>query len=183
MGRADWIRQNSAHSQPAQLMHGHRIGKSHRLEYKPQALAKTTTARLGINSITISSHLDLSHEEVQQKARSAAERALKKESLALLAPRLEQIAKKNGLAYKSIKIKRLTSRWGSCSSGGLITLNYFLVQLPWHLIDYVLAHELAHTVHLNHSREFWALVEQMIPDAKARRREIKSYRPVLLPDR
>ena len=70
-------------------------------------------------------------------------------------------------------------RWGSCSSDQMITLSYFLMQLPWDLIDYVILHELAHTKHLNHGPGFWSELEALCPDARARRKSIKEFRPAI----
>jgi len=179
--RADWIRQHTSGLKTPSLQHGHRIGKSYRVKFIAAPSGQRTQARLGINSITITSPLDISHTEVQAKARRAAQRALKKEAEMLLGSRLRQLSRQNKLPFRDFKVKKLSSRWGSCSSKGIITLNYFLVQLPWELIDYVIIHELVHTRHLNHSRDFWALMEEILPDAKKRRREIKKYRPILQP--
>lgn len=177
--RREWIAQHSAQPSSTVLKDGQRIGKSYRLKFVSRP-AGVTQARLGINSITITSSLEPQHADVQAKAKSAAERALKKEAELLLGARLKQLAARYGFKYRALKVKRLSSRWGSCSSRGEITLNYFLVQLPWHLIDYVLVHELAHTVHHNHSHRFWQTVENILPDFKSLRREIKTYRPIIL---
>jgi predicted metal-dependent hydrolase len=116
---------------------------------------------------------------VQSAVKKTAERALRKEAEKLLPPRLGELAKKHGFTYKSIRIKKLTSRWGSCSSERVITLNYFLMQLPWRLIDYVLIHELVHTKHLNHSSGFWSEFDRTMPGAKKIRAELKAHRPVI----
>jgi predicted metal-dependent hydrolase len=179
--RADWILKNLKDSQPALLQNGHRIGKSYRLNFLKQPAAGRTYARLGINTITITSPLNFSDLAVQNHASKACERALRKEAEQLLPARLKQIAQKNSLAYSDIRIKKLSSRWGSCSRDHSITLNYFLVQLPWSLIDYVIIHELAHTEELNHSADFWRLVDSMLPNSKLLRKELRKYRPVLLP--
>jgi predicted metal-dependent hydrolase len=132
--------------------------------------------------ITVISPLQPTDLIVQKAARKACERALKKEAEVLLGRRLQEISGRQALIYKNLKVKRLKTRWGSCSQDGIITLNYYLIQLPWELIDYVIVHELAHTRHLNHSRDFWNLVESIIPRAKERRKIIRNYRPVLLPE-
>jgi predicted metal-dependent hydrolase len=177
--RSAWIRQHTSKLPLSVLTDGQRIGKSYRLKFVKQPAAPTQ-ARLGINSITITSSLELGHASVQTKAKAAAERALKKEAQRLLGSRLDDLAKKNGFNYNQFKVKRLKSRWGSCSSKGDITLNYFLVQLPWDLIDYVIIHELAHTVHHDHSKHFWQLMEKVLPNAKVLRKQIKTYRPIIL---
>lgn len=175
--RKDWIARHT-NASSLLLLDGQRIGKSYRLQFKPGSSG--IQARLGINSITITSVLAPTHHEVQAKAKSAAERALKKEAQHLLSSRLRQLAESKGFKYKGFRVKKLTSRWGSCSSAGDITLNYFLIQLPWRLIDYVILHELAHTIHHDHSPKFWKLVENNLPDYKSLRRELKTYRPIIL---
>ncbi len=74
----------------------------------------------------------------------------------------------------------MRSQWGSCSSDGRISLNTHLVKTPERLIDYVILHELCHLVHHDHSRRFYALMGQHMPDWEARRGELDGYLPVLL---
>jgi predicted metal-dependent hydrolase len=75
---------------------------------------------------------------------------------------------------EKIRVKKLKSRWGSCSSNGDITLNIQLIKSPMYVIDYVVVHELSHLVHLNHSKSFWDLVESIIPDYKKAHTWLKS---------
>ena len=75
-----------------------------------------------------------------------------------------------------VSLRPMTSQWGSCSSRGNITLNTALLQLPRHLLEYVIIHELAHRLVKNHSRTFWAVVERACPDHKAARKELLGYR-------
>lgn len=182
VGKADWINRHKADNKPHMLRHGHRIGKSYRLKILTEPTQRRVYSRLSTNTITISSPYPAEHASVQESAAKACERALKKEAQRLFGIRLEQLAKKHGYTYKQLRVKRLSSRWGSCSQDKLITLNYYLIQLPWRFIDYVMVHELAHTEYMNHSREFWESVEKIVPDAKTIRREIKRYRPILLPN-
>ncbi|MCS6819488.1 MAG: M48 family metallopeptidase, partial [Chitinophagales bacterium] len=64
----------------------------------------------------------------------------------------------------AVKIKYNTSNWGSCSARGNINISLRLMFAPDDVIDYVLIHELAHLVHHDHSKEFWRLVERIMPD-------------------
>ncbi len=179
--RKGWINSHLAASQPMLLADGQRIGKSYRLSFRNSSTVGRTRTRVAANLISITSPHHPASQPVQRAAQTACERALKREAEELLTRRLSRLSAAHGLAYDRLKIKRLTSRWGSCSDRKLITLNYYLVQLPWHLIDYVIIHELAHTKHLNHSPQFWQLVAEILPDAKQLRREIKQHRPVLAP--
>jgi predicted metal-dependent hydrolase len=80
------------------------------------------------------------------------------------------------LDFNELKIKKMKSRWGSCSSSRIITLNSELLKLKEELIDYVVVHELSHLVHMNHSREFHALVERYLENSKRHRSELKKIR-------
>jgi predicted metal-dependent hydrolase len=118
---------------------------------------------------------------VQNAARKASIRALRKEAEVLLPQRLQTLAQQTGLGYASVTVKQLKSRWGSCSADKDITLNLFLMQLPWHLIDYVLIHELTHTKVMRHGPPFWAEMESHLAGAKALRKEISKQQPILIP--
>lgn len=78
--------------------------------------------------------------------------------------RVNYYSSKIKISPNRIAIKDQKSRWGSCSSKGNINLNYRLIMAPIEIIDYVIVHELCHLVHLNHSKEFWALVEEISPN-------------------
>lgn len=84
-----------------------------------------------------------------------------------IVPRLRQLADVYGLSYTRASVRGQRTVWGSYSSSGTLSLNYKLLFLRPELVDYVLLHELAHTQHLNHSRAFWALLEQLCPGSKA----------------
>jgi predicted metal-dependent hydrolase len=85
------------------------------------------------------------------------------------------------LYAKRIKVKRLTSRWGSCSSDRTLTFSLFMAQLSLELIDYIIVHELTHIKHMNHSKQFWNHIGRFIPDYKALRAELKTHRLELIP--
>ncbi len=103
---------------------------------------------------------------------AALRRFLMREAREALAPRLEALAARHQLTYARLTVRAQRSRWGSCSGHGTISLNYRLMFLPPPLVDYVLYHELAHTVERNHSARFWSLLESMCPQARARDREL-----------
>ena len=78
------------------------------------------------------------------------------------------------------QISRGTRTLGTCSRGGDIRLSWRLVLMPDALIDYVAAHELAHLVEFNHSRQFWSELERMMPDAKKRRQALRDFNAMLV---
>jgi predicted metal-dependent hydrolase len=84
----------------------------------------------------------------------------------LLKQALAETSRETGLAYTGVGIRAQRTRWGSCTMRGRISLNFTLAFLPWELCRLVLVHELCHTVELNHSPRFWALVEAHIPGSR-----------------
>lgn len=95
-------------------------------------------------------------------------------------PRVEHFAALMGLEYGGISIRAQRTRWGSCSAKGNLNFNCLLVLLPDEVRDYVVVHELAHLKEMNHSPRFWAEVEKIIPDYRARRTQLKELgRPLI----
>lgn len=82
------------------------------------------------------------------------------------------------LAYTDLKFRKMKRRWGSCSSEGVITLNKELLKLEAQFVDYIIVHELAHLVHMNHSKQFHDLVESFLPNAKRLRKALKNIQIV-----
>lgn len=78
-----------------------------------------------------------------------------------------------GVEYNKIHIKDQKSRWGSCSGKGNLNFNWRLIMAPEAVLDYVVIHELCHLIHMNHSPEFWKLVERMCPAYKEQKRWLK----------
>ncbi len=120
---------------------------------------------------------DFSRKEVQQLLRNGIVRAMKRKAAELLPPVLEMYASKYALRYKKVKITGAKSRWGSCSGAGTISLSCYLVLLPPHLVDYVLLHELTHTVEMNHGLRFWEKLNSMTEgQALQLRSELRNFR-------
>ena len=86
------------------------------------------------------------------------------EAKRLFRERLDHYAPQLGVSYSSFTLSSAGSRWGSCTVGGSIRLNWRLIHYPPALIDYVVAHELAHLREMNHSPAFWATVGEVYPD-------------------
>lgn len=104
---------------------------------------------------------------------------LRSEALALVATRVPSYAARIGRREPVVKLSNARSEWGSCNAKGVIRLNWRLVQLPPALAEYVVAHEVAHIVELNHSPRFWALVETLLPGHAALRRQLDDWTALL----
>jgi predicted metal-dependent hydrolase len=107
---------------------------------------------------------------------TAAHREAAAAARRLVMERLPVVNQAYGFRHGRVSIRSQRTRWGSCSRRGTLSFNYRLVYLPLPLADYVIAHELCHLRHMNHSKAFWALVETVVPDWKRRRGELLRYR-------
>lgn len=98
---------------------------------------------------------------------------LRREAERVLPEKCSFYAEKMGISFRKLSYRFQKTRWGSCSGNDNISFNCLLMLLPSPLIDYVVVHELSHIVQHNHSRQFWAVVENVMPDYKERRRLLK----------
>lgn len=155
---------------------GSQVGKSHHIVVITGSQFSVSRKKLRIE-VTLPPSVEITGSHVQQAIREAVISALKIEAKSYLTKRLEYLAKQNNCRFSSIRFSHASSRWGSCSSEGVISLNIALMNLDFELIDYVLLHELTHTVHMNHSAEFWKLLESFDSSAKLHRSTLKSHTP------
>lgn len=119
--------------------------------------------------------MPIRHARISDKER----KELKKQAEFWLKRRLFALAKQHGLKYERVRIMNAKTRWGSCSSTGTISLNYALMKVPETLRDYVILHELTHTIHMHHSRVFWAELAKFYPKYKYARKVLKGYSPYI----
>lgn len=127
------------------------------------------------NQKWIESHIQIQKErQAKRKQLSDEEIAeLKLKAQAVLPFMTEYYAKKMGVSYTGVKITSAQKRFGSCTGRNSINYSYILMQYPPEAIEYVVVHELAHTVHHNHGKDFYALIEKTLPDYKEREKLLK----------
>lgn len=176
--REQWI----AQQMPARhvLTDGAAIGKAHHLHLLPGKVNAVRT-RLSGNQIWVRYPEAPGPEDpaVQAAAHKACVRALRRQAEQLLPQRLAVLAAQHGYAYRSVRVKELKSRWGSCDSQQNIVLNLYLMQLPWDCIDYVLLHELTHTTIMRHGPDFWGAMQGVLPAVKTLRKTMRGYQPTI----
>lgn len=150
----------------------------HKLQLQPVIGSIALKAKIykDILLVTYPAHKSEADEEVQQFIRQAVEATYRLEAKAYLPERVAYFAQKFGFTYNKVIIKNTSTRWGSCSASNNINLNLHLMRLPESLRDYVVLHELAHTVEKNHGPRFWALLDRISGDARGLDQKMKAYR-------
>lgn len=182
ISKSAWIKESKTKVYNHIFVPNERIGKNHRIVFIP-SINKTVTAKVLPTQIVIKHPQSINYDasEVQKIARRYCIKALKQQAVNLLPNRLSHLAVRYGFSYKKVTIKAMRSRWGSCSSDKTITLNCYLMQLPWDLIDYVLLHELVHTNIMAHGSPFWTELGRYVSNLSTKRRLIKEHKPSLMP--
>ena len=105
---------------------------------------------------------------------------LARQALTVLPERAAYYAPLVGVTYGRITIRNQRTRWGSCSSEGNLNFNCLLMLTPAEVQDYVVVHELCHRKEMNHSAAFWAEVERVLPDYRAKRQWLKDNGAALI---
>lgn len=178
----DELKQLAKHSNaPAPYVDKQQIGKSHALAVVATGMVKkpqVKTSRQRIVVMLPNGHA-LDSPPIQQQIRDEVAKILRREAKAYLPRRLATLASTHGFRYERVRFSHSGGRWGSCSSTGTISLNIALMKLPHELIDYVLIHELCHTRHMNHSKDFWDEVARYDPLYKSHVKRIKHETPAV----
>ncbi len=147
------------------------MGKQHRLH-----LINGRPKRIQINPDTTS--LEVTHTNpTPDKIERMIHRWYRDQLQFIIENRIAVYQPKIKKPYSQIQYKKMRSRWGSCSATGVLVFNVALIKTPLHIIDYIVVHELAHLVHLNHSKRFWNLVESILPDYKKANAWLKEFGP------
>ena len=139
---------------------------------------KEITARISDGEIKVfyPEYLGVGHKSVQFFICRVIEETLRIEAKQFLPARVNELAAKYNFNYSKVFIKKIRTRWGSCSKIGNVNFSLHLMRLPKELIDYVILHELAHTVEHNHSKNFWAVLDKIYGNDKTIDRKLKDYR-------
>jgi len=115
-------------------------------------------------------------QRIQRAIRKGITEAWRLEALKYLPKRVEELALEYGFSYSRITFRNNKTRWGSCSRENNISLHIQLMRLPQHLADYIILHELVHTVHKNHGNPYWKLLDKVTGNARKLDKELNGFR-------
>ncbi len=102
----------------------------------------------------------------EEQIKQALEKWYKQQALEILTAKTHRLASQLGKTVRAVKVRRTRSKWGHCTRDGAIQYNWLIMQAPEWVVDYLIAHEVCHLFHHNHSKSFWLKVEQTYPDFK-----------------
>jgi predicted metal-dependent hydrolase len=151
------------------------LGKPVRITLASTSAGLALDAQAAVLSLPLPAHADA------QQIKDRVQGWLQTEAKRVFGERLAYYAEKLDVVYRGYALSSAATRWGSCSSDGRIRLNWRLIHFPLSIVDYVVAHELAHLREMNHSPRFWQTVESIFPEFKEARHTLKHHPPELLP--
>lgn len=148
------------------------LGESWSIEYFPDESADSIRLNPDTSSRQLTCVGSVDDKELLKKTIGLW---LKSKAESVIPQRLSELAEIHGFHYRRVTIRGQKTRWGSCSSQKNINLNYKLLFLPAPMVDYVLIHELCHTLEMNHSKRFWELVADCDPNFKQHDKSLNDY--------
>jgi len=130
-------------------------------------------------SILIPEKYDINKDVIQTSIKKIIIEVLRFEAKGYLPERVKNLAEQYGFKYNKVYIKNLKSKWGSCSYQNNINLNLHLMKMPEYLSDFIILHELCHTIFKNHGKQFHELLNKLTGNEKLLNKELKKYNTTL----
>lgn len=171
--KKDWINQHLAISASKKTQKDNFVlnfGDSILFLGKPYQIIAKKSNKIGFDGANFFAPDSFDDEQIK-KACVKIYKALAKQHIL---QRVDELSKKMGLCFNSIKITSAVTRWGSCSTKGNINFSWRLVMADEATIDYVVVHELAHLKIMNHSKKFWDIIKNVFPDYQKSRAKLKA---------
>ncbi len=180
--KLEWVRTKLADQQQRQLEIPHRklcqgetlplLGRSLELCIEQTGQRSRSSVQLQGDQLRLRFYPNpaMSH---QQQVRGLLEQWYKAQARALLAAKTRQVCAGLGVQASDIRLRKTISKWGHCTPAGVIQYNWLILQAPEAVVDYLVTHECCHLVHLNHSKQFWALVQRVMPGYREPRRWLR----------
>jgi predicted metal-dependent hydrolase len=153
------------------------LGRQHRLRVDVDEAPRPLRLDNGWLRVPVPRHLEREHRALY--VRAALVDWYKGRAAKRLAERVHLWAGRTGVQPPELVVAEPQKRWGSASASGAVRLNWRIIQAPLSLVDYVVAHELMHLEHPNHTGEFWAALGRMMPDYEARKAKLRQLGPAL----
>jgi len=174
-----WIKkqQQKLKQNPKDRNHIYYLGQKYIFDYNFHTKKKS---RLVVKSGVFSFFSNNPNNFDEEQKNKLLEMFYKAQAKKVIPPLVQKYTDLTGKKYNKITIKNVNTRWGSCSTKNNLNFNYRLMQTPIDCVEYVVAHEVCHLTHHNHSKKFWNLVEQVFPNYKACKKHLKQNQHLYL---
>ncbi len=178
--KADWITKNLVQWKSKKTLelswtHGATyplLGESWQLCMNPSGEIQMVSLSTAETNASNTSMPELSSQQIEKIIMAWYQQ----QAITCFSQRITLYAHKLHVPPPQFRLSRARTLWGSCNTRGVIHLNWRLIQMPLHLVDYVVAHELSHLLEMNHSPAFWQQVKRIYPDYLMARKELKAIR-------
>lgn len=179
--KADWILhqqeffRRQASSQPKQFVSGeslYYLGRQFKLKVRKSIDDPAPTVQLLQGQFLVRIPATVEKEQQSATVKRVLQGWYRIRAGEVIRPLVDRYAEKLGLTFKIVQIRDMQKRWGSGGKEGRLAFNWRIVMAPKRLIEYVVSHELCHLVHNDHSRDFWRLLEKVMPECERRRLEL-----------
>jgi len=170
--KQNWVKKNltnSIHKKEQRENFALKVGDSILLLGRLHPIVERAGNRVGFDGECFFVPMDLSSERIKRLCINTYKILAKKH----ISERVAEFGSKMVFNPKSIKITSAVTRWGSCSIKGTLNFSWRLMMAEEDVVDYLVVHELAHLVVMNHSKKFWAIVQKVLPDYKDRQEKLK----------
>lgn len=184
--KARWITSRLRRVQPAEPRPSPRefvsgesflyLGRQYRLDVRR---GRDVEVRLDHGRFRVEVPAHLTGDARAEAVRAALGEWYRRHAEVQLTQRVAWWARRLDVAEPRMLLREQEKRWGSCAPG-VVRFNWRIVQAPMRLLDYVVTHELAHLLHDDHGKDFWAALGRVLPDYEARRAELRSRGPFLV---
>lgn len=147
-----------------------------RIERQEQRTVAQAIYKKGEALLKLPHHFDFFAPGAQMQLHKIVAEILRKQCQHILPAMLKALAQSAGVSYNRLTFKDINSRWGSCSSLRNINISVWLMMAPEPMVNYVLAHELAHLAEMNHSPRFWAEVDRILGREGAAKEQERQFK-------
>jgi predicted metal-dependent hydrolase len=148
------------------------LGRQYKLKVKRRSGLESPHVELSRGQFNVTLNSDVDKADQAQVVKTELTKWYRRRAKEVILPILEAYSAKVGVPHKVGTIREMKKRWGSGGQGRRLAFNWRIIMAPRRLVEYVVAHELCHTIVSDHSRDFWRLLEKVMPDYQRRRQTL-----------
>lgn len=148
------------------------LGRQYKLKVRRSPGLKAPCVHLAKGQFNVALRSDVTNAEQSHLVKKELVKWYRQRAKEIILPMLERYSSTVGVSYDGASIRDMKKRWGSGGPNRRLTFNWRIVMAPRRLVEYVVAHELCHTIYPDHSQNFWRLLEKVMPDYESRRNSL-----------